>query len=126
MFKVNPDGSIECSTADEALDLQRRIQERTAKAQRAQEKQQPTLFSRSPGGYDIAIMDSPYSLVIKKLLEFKGTEIGSGQMAELVGAKTPAGVGPKLFHLKKKLPDLESMLEERKDEKGLTWWKVRH
>src|SRR5688572_5878814 len=114
MFKVNPDGSIECSTADEALDLQRRIQERTAKAQRQHERSQPTLFAQvaQTNGHE------PQNEIVKKLLDFRGTTITSEQIMPIIGAKALAGVGPKMYHLRRRIPALNALVDEQKDERG--------
>jgi hypothetical protein len=117
MFKVHPDGSIETSSAEEALELQRLIQEREAKKQR-HAKPQPTLFSSANG-------HEPESEVLKKLLLHRGTEINSAQMAPIIGAKSVAGVGPKLYHLKNRNPQLADILEEQRDDNGVVTWRVR-
>jgi len=127
MYKVNPDGSIECSTAEEALELQRRIQERAAKTQRQHaQQQQPTLFGRVNGHEEQTHpLGEWYKNLVKRLMEHKGMDISSGEMMTLIDAKTPSGVGPKLYHLRRQIPQLGDLLEERKDEKGIKWWRVR-
>ena len=118
-YKVNLDGSIECSSADEALELQRKIQERGAKAQRQQVKeQQPTLFAQANGQHS-------QNELIKKLLAHRGTDITSGQMAPMIGAKSVSGVGPKLYFLKKAIPELANILDEQRDDRGVVTWRVK-
>jgi hypothetical protein len=43
----------------------------------------------------------------------------------IVEAKTLAGVGAKLYHLKNRNPKLAEILEEQKDETGIVTWRVR-
>jgi hypothetical protein len=118
MYKVLPDGTIETSTAQEALELQSLIQERDLKKQRQVFKvATPNLFTVN--GHE------PESEIVKRLLAHRGSEINSTQMAEVIGAKSVAGVGPKLYHLRRANPAIEQILEERKDDRGIVMWRVK-
>ena len=117
MLKVHPDGSIETSSVEEALELQRLIQEREAKKQR-NAKPQPTLFNPANG-------HEPESEVVQRLLAYRGESLSSEVMKTLIDAKTVAGVGPKLYHLKNRNPRIAEILEEKRDDNGIVTWRVR-
>lgn len=114
MYKVKPDGSIECLTAQEAVDLQRLIQS-APKAPLSQPRKQ-----RLNGSGDPALE------IAQQLRQFNGTAISSAQLVPIIGATSGAGVGPKLYQLRKRIPlDDHVDLKKHRDEKGVVSWRVR-
>lgn len=109
-IKVHPDGSIEVTTIDEALELQRRIGG-------GQEK----LSLRSKTNGQAPSYDDE---VFTKLKPYDGREIDSETMKDIIDAQTTGGVGPKLYHMKNRIPGLTEVLRERKDDTGHTFWRV--
>lgn len=114
-IKVNPDGSFEVSTMDEALELQRRI--------RGGMQLIPPRSKQTPkaNGHEHSRDDE----IFKKLKPYDGQEINSTIMQEIIATKTTGGVGPKLHHMKNRIPGLAEVLQERKDERGHTFWRVK-
>ena len=113
MYKVQPDGSIECLTAKEAIELQRLMQSTSAEAPSA--KREP-LVNGETSATEIA----------KNLKQYNGMHVSSAQLMPIIGAKASSGVGSRLYHLRKRIP-LDSLvnLEKHRDEKGLVTWEVR-
>jgi hypothetical protein len=113
-IKVNPDGSFEVNTVDEALELQRRI------------RGQPLIPPRPRQTQAVNGHEHDYGHeIFKKLKPHNGQEIDSATMQEIIDSKTTGGVGPKLYHMKNRIPGLANVLQERKDERGHTFWRVK-
>lgn len=113
MYKVKPDGSIECVTAQEAIELQRLIQS-------TQAEPLPTKRRSRLNGDKSALE------IAQQLRQYNGTEIRSAQLMPIIGAKSPSGVGSKLYHLQKRIPLKEHVtLTKQRDEKGVVTWRVK-
>src|SRR5688572_23474409 len=92
-IKVNPDGSIEVTTIEEALELQRRISDAPAKRQGLRLKNRP---EPRVNGHEHSF-DDP---IFQKLRPYDGQELNSEKMMPIIEAKDQGGVGPKLYHMK--------------------------
>ena len=119
MYVVKPDGSIECATAKEAIDLQRLIQSARADAHPIP-REQPVTVTHPENG------DGSAEEIAKQLAQYNGTEINSAQLMPIIGAKAPSGVGSRLYHLQNRIPLAEHVkLTKHRDEKGVVTWKVK-
>jgi hypothetical protein len=117
MYVVKPDGSIECATAKEAIDLQRLIQSTRIEPRPTSRER---IVKPSENG------DESAPEIAKQLEQYNGTEITSAQLMPIIGAKAPSGVGSKLFHLQNRIPLNEHVkLTKHRDEKGVVTWKVK-
>ena len=114
-IKVNPDGSFEASTVQEALELQRAIRG---------EKQGLPLRSKIAAKINGAehSFDDP---IFAKLKLYNGQELDSEKMMAVIEAKDQGGVGPKLYHMKNRIPGLSDVLRERKTPRGHKFWRVK-
>lgn len=113
MYKVKPDGSIECQTAQEAIELQRLIH--SPQAEQPSTKRKP-----------LANGDESAPEIARQLRQFNGTEIDSAQLMPIIGAKSSSGVGSRLYHLRKRIPlDEHVTLTKKRDKKGVVTWKVK-
>src|SRR5438874_4399635 len=101
-IKVNADGSFEASTVQEALELQRAIRGKKPKEQ---------LRSKIPQRVNGAehAFDDP---IFQKLKPYNGQELDSAKMRGIIDAKSDGGVGPKLYHMKNRIPGLSDVLRE--------------
>lgn len=111
-IKVHPDGSIEVTTMEEALELQRRIRG----SRQVIQPRQPRIDT-SEVSYDHEIFT--------KLRPHNGQVIDSETMKQIIGARNTGGVGPKLYHMKNRIPGLVQVLHERKGDNGHMKWKVK-
>jgi hypothetical protein len=111
-IKVHPDGSIEVSTMEEALELQRRIRGNRQVIPPRQSK-----VNGSELSFDHEIF--------AKLRQYNGQVVNSETMKQILGAENTGGVGPKLYHMKNRIPGLAQVLHERKDDNRHTTWKVK-
>src|SRR4051812_18138228 len=92
MFTVKPDGSIQCDTAKEALELQAEIVGKTAPA--VEPVIRPRLNGSPPPTRKVATKDDIEFLT--KLSAHAGKELSAVDLAPLLGADGAAGAGPKL------------------------------
>ena len=119
MFKVNPDGSISCTTPEEALRLQRLIL-----------SEQPAKARRSAAAADA--VNTGARQFLESLKPYHGKQVNSDQIKKLTGAETTSGVGPKLRHMRSALASegisLDSYLQQHKErnEDGTRIWTVTY
>ena len=119
MFKVNPDGSISCTTPEEALRLQRLIL-----------AEQPAKARRSAAAAEA--VNTGARQFLESLKPYNGKQVNSDQIRKLTGAETTAGVGPKLRHMREALAsegiNLDSYLQQHKErnEDGTRIWTVNY
>ncbi|MBI5912336.1 MAG: hypothetical protein HY848_20600 [Betaproteobacteria bacterium] len=117
MYTVKPDGSIECLTAKEAIDLQRLIQSTRI---------EPRPTSRGQPAKQPIDGDESAPEIAKQLEQYNGTEISSAQLMPIIGAKSSSGVGSRLYHLQNRIPLSEHVkLTKHRDKKGVVTWKVK-
>jgi hypothetical protein len=117
-IKVNPDGSFEVTSIEEALELQRRIQgSRPRILKPIASKEALQRANGEEPSYDHE--------VFRKLRPLDGQIIDSEAMMTIIGAASKGGVGPKLHHLKAQVPSLGDVLHVKKDARGHTSWKVK-
>jgi hypothetical protein len=114
MFTVKPDGSIQCDTAKEALELQAAILSGTA----PQIAAAPRIPLRN------AAKDEDLDF-LRKLTPHVGKELDAKAIAPLIGAEGPAGAGSKLNWTGKRLDKagyrIKDYLRYRKDDEGIRW-----
>jgi hypothetical protein len=99
MVKVEIGGTtFFCDSADEAVRIHR-----LANAGVSAPTQQATAVRR-PSGMGRAFL--------KKIEPHVGKEVSSEELAKIIGAKSKAGLGPKLFQLRKNLADDNVVLDD--------------
>jgi hypothetical protein len=118
MYKVNLDGSIDVTTLEEALELQRRIRATQPKSGGQRSKNPQAL---KVNGHEHSF-DDP---IFAKLKPYNGQELDSEKMMGIIEAKDQGGVGPKLYHMKNRIPGLSDVLRERKTPRGHKFWRVK-
>lgn len=116
-FTVNPDGSINAATVEEALQLSDAILAR-------QRTSQPAVSERKQvNGH------SPTQKFIQMLKPHSGEVMDAVELAKVIGVDSPAGVGPKLRHLKMAFEQdhlsLSDYLEGSKNGKDPMEWRVK-
>jgi hypothetical protein len=119
MYKVNPDGSISCTTLEEALRVQQSIL-----------NNQPAKARRSTAAAEA--VNTGARQFLESLKPHHGKQVNSEQIRKLTGADTTAGVGPKLRHMRTALASegisLDSYLQQHKErnEDGTRIWTVNY
>lgn len=113
MYRVNPDGSIDVATLEEAVELQQLIRLRKIPLRLRSRKE-----SKANGG-------EPENEFVQKLKPYDGKEIDSKIMMELTGAKGLPGVGAKLRHMREAGVPVNDYLEHHKNKRGISTWRVK-
>jgi len=121
-FTVNPDGSINAASVEDALNLSEAI---LARQQPGQARGKRIVRERTTP----VNRESSAQKFIQTLEQYSGKEIGSEQLAKIVGVDSAAAVGPKIRHLRaafeKEDLSLADYLESSKEGRAPTVWKVK-
>jgi hypothetical protein len=118
-YTIRLDGSITTDSADEALELQRRIYERQQQTQPAITPLRIKNASIRINGHDLS------DPVFERLRQFDGQELDAEAMREVLGLEKVDGVGSKLYYMKRRGVPLDDVLRERLDDNNNKVWRVR-
>jgi hypothetical protein len=118
MYKVNPDGSIECSTAEDALRLQRVILAENEK----HVARRPLIPPRRK------LVPQFITETLGKFSDLDGKTLNSDDMQRIFDTESTNGVGTKLRHVRTAFEregfDLDTYLVPVRGEDGVPRWKV--